>query len=344
MARLRIAEDGRHFICGGAPFFWVGDTLWSAFTNPTAEEWREYLEHRRAQGFNVIQINTLPQWDRCLPDQGITPYPLRPDGSMDYAMPVNEAYFDRAREFCAMARDVGFQLALVAVWGNLVPDTWLNHIFPAHVWPLEAVEAHVRRCVAAFSEFEPVWIVSGDSEMDSPETVRYFVRTAEILKELDPEGLRTAHLKGEYFVLPEALDGLLDFYVYQSGHSIDQANCLESLPRDILARYPGKPLLNAEPCYESMPKFLPDWTMPQTEFFSEEEVLDACRRSILAGADAGITYGANGLWNWKRPEDGPGNRLVRLDTPCPLWRDALRFPGAGKIAALQTLAAGGKAV
>ena len=337
MARLRIAADGRHFTLEGRPFFWVGDTLWSAFTNPTIDEWREYLQYRRAQGFNVIQINTLPQWDRCLPDQGIYPYPMRPDGSMDVSAPPNKAYFDRARELCAMARSAGFQLALVAVWGNLVPDTWLNRIFAQMAWPLEAVEAHVRRIVEVFRDFEPVWIVSGDSEMDSPETARYFIRAAEMLKELDPEGLRTAHLKGEYFELPEALDKLLDFYVYQSGHSIDQARCLERLPRDILASHPGKPLLNAEPCYEGMPKFLSDWSKPQTEFFSEAEVIDACRRSILAGADAGITYGANGLWNWKRPEAGPGNPLVK-DTPCPLWRDALRFPGAGKIAALGDLA------
>jgi hypothetical protein len=173
--------------------------------------------------------------------------------------------------------------------------------------------------------------------MDSPETAAYYVRAAELLKELDPEGLRTAHMIGGYFSPPPELEALLDFHVYQSGHSISAETWLDSLPRDILARYPDKPLLNAEPCYESMPKFLPDWTMPQTEVFSEEEVLDACRRSILAGADAGITYGANGLWNWKRAEEGPGNELLKLYAQPAFWRDALQFPGANKIAALQSL-------
>ena len=108
MSKLTIASDHQHFERNGKPFFWVGDTLWSAFTNPTFEEWEEYLEYRKAQGFNVIQINTLPQWDRVQPDLGIYPYPIREDGSMDYNAEPNMEYVKRAQKILSMAVEKGF--------------------------------------------------------------------------------------------------------------------------------------------------------------------------------------------------------------------------------------------
>lgn len=66
---VNTREDG--FLCDGKPFFWFADTCWSAFTSITENDWDYYLTRRAEQGMNVLQINTLPQWDRCLPDLGI---------------------------------------------------------------------------------------------------------------------------------------------------------------------------------------------------------------------------------------------------------------------------------
>lgn len=68
---VNTREDG--FLCDGKPFFWFADTCWSAFTSITEDDWDYYLTRRAEQGMNVLQINTLPQWDRCLPDLGIWP-------------------------------------------------------------------------------------------------------------------------------------------------------------------------------------------------------------------------------------------------------------------------------
>ncbi len=72
-------------------------------------------------------------------------------------------------------------------------------------------------------------------------------------------------------------------------------------------------------------------------FYSADEVYDACRRSILAGADAGITYGANGLWNWCRENGKPEGLAAQFYGVTAVWRDALHFPGAGRIAGLKEL-------
>lgn len=47
-------------------FFYLADTVWSAFTNIDLTDWAYYLKVRKEQGFNVLQINILPQWDRSV--------------------------------------------------------------------------------------------------------------------------------------------------------------------------------------------------------------------------------------------------------------------------------------
>ena len=338
MNKVQISVDGEHFTRDGESFFWIGDTVWSAFTNATIEEWQEYLDFRAAQGFNVLQINTLPQWDRVCPDLGIYPYPLRQDGSLDYAAAPNPAYVERARGMCRMAVDSGFTLALVVCWANLIPGTWLTRLFPSHAWPMRAVEAHTSRVIEWFDEFAPVYVASGDTDLQAPETRHYYLRCLEILKSDAPKALRTMHLCGESTNLtPELAEGL-DFYMYQSGHGVHSVEVLDEMPRQIRMKFPGKPILNAEPCYEGMPKLTGDADRPSTEAYTAKEVVDACRRSILAGAKAGITYCANGLWNWRREEGVAEGLAAKLYQQPAIWRDAMRFPGAKEIVALQKYA------
>ena len=338
MEQVTIAPDHEHFLRGGKPFFWVGDTVWSAFTNPTVEEWREYLRYRKAQGFNVLQINTLPQWDRTLPDQGFYPYPKREDGSFDLSAAPNEVYWKHAREFCRMANEEGFTPALVLCWANIVPGTWLAKIFPEQVCPWEAVEQHIRHAVNCLDEFAPVYLVSGDTDLNSPETVQYYRMAFKLLKETASSSLRTMHLAGGIYELTPELAEECDFYLLQTGHWSNTPELPDELPARMRRLFPGKPVLNGEPCYEQMPKLTGRWDEPPEAYFSAEEVVDACRRSILAGARAGITYGANGLWNWCR-EGSRSNGLAAgmYGQPAP-WREALHFPGAEKIGALAELA------
>lgn len=337
MGKLKVAADRQHFERDGQPFFWIGDTLWSAFTNPTFEEWAEYLDYRKAQGFNVLQINTLPQWDRILPDLGVYPYPVRPDGSMDYDAEPNMDYVARAQQMLQMAVDRGFTPALVVVWANIVPNNWLSRLFPQMVWPLEAVERHVHRVVSWFDRFDPIYFVSGDTDLEDEDCRRYYLRTIEILRAEAPEALRTMHLCGGYLNLSPELADSLDFYIFQSGHGADAFEKVAGYPVEIHQRFPGKPVLNAEPCYEQMPK-MTEFGKPPIGFFSGDEVFETARLSILSGANAGITYGANGLWNWRRDPERVEGPAAGIWGETALWRDALHFPGAGRMQELKKLA------
>lgn len=134
-----------------------------------------------------MQINTLPQWDRICPDLGLSPFLLSEDGSLDYSVEPNMSYWERAKILCRMANEEGFTPALVLCWANIVPNTWLSHIFPSLVWPIEAVEEHIIHMTELFEEFAPVYIVSGDTDLSTPETIHYYRRVLELLKELTPD-------------------------------------------------------------------------------------------------------------------------------------------------------------
>lgn len=127
MGNVRINDEKTGFELDGKPFFYLADTCWSAFTNITLEDWEFYLTRREQQGFNYFQVNTTPQWDRQLPDLGIYPYASEDGIKQDFTRPQHE-FWDRARTMCEMAAKHGIRPALILVWANLVPGTWIERI------------------------------------------------------------------------------------------------------------------------------------------------------------------------------------------------------------------------
>ena len=56
MGQLKISENGHYFTKDGAPFFWLGDTIWPAPCAFNEEELTFYLKRRSEQGFTVVHI------------------------------------------------------------------------------------------------------------------------------------------------------------------------------------------------------------------------------------------------------------------------------------------------
>ncbi|SHJ82898.1 apiosidase-like domain-containing protein [Hespellia stercorisuis] len=320
---LKVDKNKSNFISDDKPFFYLADTIWSAFTNVTIEEWEYYLEKRKAQGFTVLQINTLPQWDRCMTDVGVYPFPTSDGGQTFTYGAFCQEYYDRARIMCRMAVDRGFHLALVVLWLNYVPGTWGSRIVAANVMPEDFLPVYTQKVVEEFDEFDPLYIVSGDTDFDTEEAVRYYGTVLNGLCELSPDSLKGMHIKRGYDVLPEHLLDQIDFYMFQSGHNQAEQDMAYILPESMREKYPKKPMLNSEPCYEQM-----GYSRKVYGRFSQFDVRKAAWTSILSGACAGVTYGAHGIWNWheigkpKNPVLGEG-----FDEALP-WEDALALPGA----------------
>lgn len=322
MGRLTVNENQTNFLLDGKPFFYLADTIWSAFTNITEDEWRYYLRRRKEQGFNVLQINTLPQWDRCMSDTGLYPFATGDGQRFDFTQ-WNDEYYENAADMCRIAVGEGFIPALVVLWLNYVPGTWGSRMMDCNIMPKEFVKEYTEKIVGVFDRFDPIYIVSGDTDFDTPEAVSYYRDALQVLCDKSPDTLKTMHIKRGYDVIPEEFLDRLDFYMFQSGHNKDGQDMAYILPDRFSRKYPKKPIINSEPCYEQM-----GYSRKIYGRFGQEDIRKAAWSSILSGACAGVTYGAHGVWNWQKPYK-PKNPILGegFDSPFP-WNEAIQFPGA----------------
>lgn len=321
---VTVAANGRTLEKHGKPMFYLADTVWSAFTNATLEEWEEYLDYRKMQGFNVLQMNVLRQWDASGSDLHLEPFHLQEDGSYDYTV-LNEVYFDRAEQMVRMAAERGFTPALVLLWCNYVPDTWATPLQKNTKMPMEAVEPYVTYVVQRFSKYDPIYLVSGDTDFPSDEANAYYQTALEVVKRISPTSVTTLHIQGRLREIPEVFtehEGL-DFYMYQSGHNSEFQYMAHEIAEHFYNKTPVRPVINGEPCYEQI-----SYSRNVYGRYSAADARKAAWQSLLAGGGAGVTYGAHGIWSWHKK--GKSFGIVEgegFDSPYD-WRSALRFEGA----------------
>ncbi|WP_018883182.1 apiosidase-like domain-containing protein [Paenibacillus massiliensis] len=322
--KVTVAGHERAFELNGKPLFYLADTVWSAFTNASLEEWAEYLDYRKLQGFNVLQINILRQWDASESDLRMEPFLLQEDGSYDYRQ-LNVKYFDRAEQMLGMALERGFIPALVLLWCNYVPDTWAGMFQEGNKMPFDCVEPYVRYAVERFSKYNPIYLVSGDTDFPSEQAIAYYTKALEVVHALSPNSLKTLHIRGRLREIPDTLeqhDGL-DFYMYQSGHNSEFQATAYEIAENFYTRPRTRPVINGEPCYEQI-----SYSRNVYGRYSAFDARKAAWQSLLAGGGAGITYGAHGIWSWHK--QGKKFGIVEgegFDAPYD-WREAVRFEGA----------------
>lgn len=324
MSKITISGTRDHFLKDGEKFFYLADTCWSAFTNPTYEEWEQYLEYRRMQGFNALQINVLPQHDRSESENYIDPFETLPDESWNFNR-RNEKYFGRAEKMVEMAVERGFTPALVLLWCNYVKGTWGSKISPSKIIPRENLEEYVSYIAERYGKYDPIFIISGDTNFETEDSVDYYNAAFEVVKKASPNSLATMHLMGGLWNIPEVFikSPSYDFYMYQSGHMREH----QQLPYELAQRFYNmpvkRPILNGEPCYEGMGS-IGDYS--RYGRFNGFDVRKAVWQSLLSGAKAGVTYGAHGIWSWHK-EDEIYEYTKIYNVPYH-WSTALRFPGA----------------
>ncbi|MCM8711546.1 DUF4038 domain-containing protein [Clostridium sp. SYSU_GA19001] len=322
MKNIQINAEGRGFVLDGKPFFYLADTIWSAFTNVSMEEWEYYLNQRKFQGFNVLQINTLPQWDRSASDLNIYPFPTEDNHTFHFTS-FNEEYFNRAKRMCQMAVDKGFRLELVLLWANYVPETWASAIISDNIMPYDFIKPLIKKIYETFDEFNPIYVVSGDTDFETERAISYYECALDTITKLSPNTLKTLHIRGRYSTIPDSLMNKIDFYMFQSGHNSEYQYMAFELAEKFYNDFPVKPIINSEPCYEQM-----GYSRKMYGRFRRRDIRKAAWSSILSGACAGVTYGAHGIWNWNKINKAKTGILGEgFDDPM-FWEDAVKFPGA----------------
>ncbi|MCX8183695.1 MAG: DUF4038 domain-containing protein [Crenarchaeota archaeon] len=319
--RITVSKSRDFFLREGEKFFYLADTCWSAFTNATYEEWDYYLEYRRMQGFNALQINILPQHDRSLMENSPEPFEALPDGGWDFSR-RSEKYFDRAEKMVEAAVDKGFVPALVLLWCNYVRGTWGSKINPSRIIPIEKLEEYVSYIVERFGKYNPIFIISGDTDFETDESIEYYKNALNIVKNRSPDSLTTMHIMGGFWNLPETFikSPEYDFYMYQSGHLKEHQHLSYELAQRFYNMPVKRPIVNGEPCYEGHSHG------NKYGRFNSFDVRKAIWQSLLSGAKAGTAYGSHGVWPWHRRGCKFGGEPF---SGAPYeWSVALKFPGA----------------
>jgi hypothetical protein len=321
MPQVRVDSGGRRFLVDGRPAYLLADTLWAAFSRPTEREWHDYLQLRRRQGFNAVNISVLPiAHDRSAGPGDQAPFAVGADGSWDVSR-LDDGYFERARRMTQTAVDLGFVPVLVVLWCTYVPGTWAAQLNPPLVLDWPQTERYVRHVAASFGDLDPVLCVSGDEKFTRAESTERYVAVARLLRQLAPGSLLTMHPAPDG-VLPAGLadSGLLDYYSYQSGHDegwdrfpYEQADRYAQLPV-------RRPVVSMEPCYEG------HGYGQGARRHTAATVRQAMWGAVLAGAGAGLGYGAHGVWSWHRRGDQFNGE--HFSGPPFSAQAALQFPGA----------------
>jgi hypothetical protein len=318
---LRIGKGGRAFIHeDGTPFFWLADTAWGASAKAGMAEWEKYLTFRRNQGFNIIQVNALPQFDASGLDHRL-PFSVQ-DARWDLYR-LNPEYFGYLDRLVKYAYDAGVLMAMVILHFTCVPATRKDFDLRrvADFTP-ETAGLLGRYLAARYSAFGILWITSGDSDfIDEKAIAVYDAAAVEVRRNSPYKPLLTAHL------FPGCDAGCfrrkkwLDFYMFQSAHIVNSRENALKLAENAGASLRKMPVVNGEPCYEYMGYFgapgrADRFAVRSTGWFS-----------ILGGANAGITYGVHGIWPWHREGEQyewESTTLLPVD-----WEKGLLLEGAG---------------
>lgn len=331
---LKIHNSQRAFAyADGTSFFWLGDTVWTVSSHARLEEWQRYLELRNQQGYNVVQINPLPNWDASQGEDR-PPFAKLPSGQYDVDRP-NPEYFQYLDRLLAEAAAYGMVPALVGIWFNFLPMTNLNWPFeverPAAFDAMSAAR-FTRMLAARYAAYGAVWLVSGDTDLSEQSLAIYDAAAEAILEATPYKPLLTAHMVGG-LAASEQLNQRkwLDFHMLQSGHSHQSAERAMRLAVTDRSLQPARPVINGEPCYERMLKG--DEPDPKHKIADSSFVRKACWASVLGGASSGITYGAHGLWPWHRV--GQDYPMAWLYGEPPTWEEAMHLEGGADIARLK---------
>ncbi|MDQ0222614.1 apiosidase-like domain-containing protein [Streptococcus moroccensis] len=324
---FQISKGKRYFSKNGEPVFYLADTCWSAFTNIEESDWEYYLDVRQKQGFNVIQVNMLWQWDSSQTLLNYKPFAVNEDGTFNFNQ-FNDVYFERAENMIKRAYEKGITIAIVLLWCNYLPNTWASdmNVRKVGLFPKTLLMTYIEKVVSLYNKYNPIYIISGDTDFQTDEVIEeYYNNSLNIVKQLAPNSLATLHIRGRESDIPEVLKNNqnLDFYMYQSGHNSEFQDMGYKLATEFYNMKPIRPVLNSEPCYEMM-----GYSRQRYGRFTREDIRKVAWQSVLSGGFAGLSYGAHGIWSWHN------NQMIfdttvgeAFETPYD-WHDALKFEGA----------------
>lgn len=332
--KLQVSANHRYLqLANGKPFFLLGDTGWLLPERLNRDEAPYYLQKCREAGFNTVLVQVM----------NATPtYNIYGQQSLPYGWDLSKAdpegtysYWDHMDYIIKTAEANGIYIGMVAIWGSQVKGGNIN-------------ESQAR----AYGEFlanrykrspNIIWIMGGDIQGDIHPEVWQAMATA--IKAIDHSHLMTYHPRGRYTSAKWwSKAGWIDFHTFQSGHrKYGQRMGNKDYPipdgteednwmyvDSTWAYKPMKPVLDAEPSYEDIPKGLHD---PSEGRWQDCDVRRYAYWSVFAGS-CGHTYGHNAIMQMLKPGVATGYGRNGAEKT---WFQALDDPGFNQMKHLKNL-------
>jgi hypothetical protein len=194
---LRVAKDNRHLVDqNGKYFLYNGDTAWMLFLKLSREEAVEYLEQRKAQGFNVVQIILMgfANFNNEPPVNRYGQQPLLKKN--DFSSP-NPEYFKHVEWVLKKADSLGLVLAIAPLWAGCCGEGWAGKDKAMSINKPEGNHKFGEFLGKRFSKYKNLlWILGGDH--DPQEDQENYRQLALGLKAYAPTQLITYHASSSH--------------------------------------------------------------------------------------------------------------------------------------------------
>jgi hypothetical protein len=295
----------------------------------------QYLEARKEQGYNVVQVMVLHgvQAKNAYGDSALIHHdvanPAITKGT-DFSDSLAYDFWDHVDFIIDEAAKRNIYMAMVPVWGSNVKEGKLD---------VQQAGAYAEFLAERYkNKSNIIWLNGGD--IKGSDGMAIWKMLGSTLKKKDPGHLMTFHPRGRNSSSEWFHDASwLDFNMFQSGHrtyaqdtsSNERLHFGEDNWRYVnmdYKRVPVKPVLDGEPSYENIPYGLHDTTMPR---WNDADLRRYACWSVFAGG-AGFTYGENSIMQFYTAGDSDANFGANKN-----WKEMLDAPGALQMQHLKKL-------
>jgi len=292
---LRIETGKRYLVdSAGMPFLIQGNSAWSLMVQLTREQVDQYLDDRRARGFNTLLVNLIEHKFSNNPPKNVYGHgPFLIPG--DYSTP-NEQYFTHADWVIQCAREKGFLILLVPSYLGYNGDDqgWYQEMLANGIAKLREYGRYLGRRYAGFTNI--LWTHGGDYNPPNKALVREIVFG---FREFDTRALHSAHCALE--------TAAADYWSGESWLQVNNVYAYNTVYSAALAQYA-----------RAIPLFFLEGRYENEADGTEHRVRVQAYQALLSGA-AGQVFGSNPIWHF----NGPGLYPTSLT-----WQQALNGRGS----------------
>lgn len=306
---LSVSKNKRYLLKDGKFFPYLADTAWTLLQRLSREEIIYYLDKRKSQGFNAVQVSAISELDgiRVPNREGNLPFK-----SGEVGRPDNN-YFSVLTFLADECEKRDMVLVLLPTWGDKFNKKW--GIGPEIFTPENSFLYGNYLANLIDKRENIIWMLGGDRPIENDthrkiiDEMSRGIRSGEAVKHLI-----TYHPCGEASS-SDYLCGVnyIDFHSLQSGHSFGGYNSHNMIEKTI--SIDNKPCLDAECFYEDFPiGFDIAWNYR----LNDSDIRRRIYKNMMSGA-LGHTYGHQSVWCFRNETD-----LEYLYD----WKEALERPMA----------------